>query len=377
MMRLVCLLVVTSFISNVSGQDRYCTTPLRDDGRCIIINSCEPLITLLKTQNQNQEIRNYLVRSVCGYSGNLPMVCCPQYGRSLPDTSSTSSTTPSTTTAKINDNLEDRSSNSLPTFPGCGLTNSTDFRVVGGTPAKLGQFPWMVALGYRNSKNENQPRWLCGGSLITKKHVLTAAHCVKGRDDLYLARLGELELYSDTEGANPIDVPIIDKVIHADYNTMHYTNDIAILTLANKVEHPSVWPICLPTSPSLRSQKFVKYYGFVAGWGSIYFNGPSSSTLQYASVPIVSTETCKAAFSKIKQAIIDDNVLCAGYPDGSKDSCKGDSGGPFMLPRQENGQFVYYLFGVVSYGVKCAEPGYYGVYSSTGAFFDWITANLR
>lgn len=47
-----------------------------------------------------------------------------------------------------------------------------------------GEIPWIVALGYKNQKNPNQPKWLCGGSLITKKHILTAAHCVKNRADL-------------------------------------------------------------------------------------------------------------------------------------------------------------------------------------------------
>ena len=54
---------------------------------------------------------------------------------------------------------------------------------------------------------------------------------------------------------------------------------------------------------------------------------------------------------------------------------QGDSGGPLMIPRGRNG--TLYLYGIVSYGYRCAEPGYPGVYTRVSEFMDWIVPNLK
>lgn len=71
---------------------------------------------------------------------------------------------------------------------------------------------------------------------------------------------------------------------------------------------------------------------------------------------------------------IDDTVLCAGK--GGKDACQGDSGGPLMYGRPNNTSFYFYQIGVVSYGYRCAEIGYPGVYTRVTEFLDWIKDNL-
>lgn len=94
-------------------------------------------------------------------------------------------------------------------------------------------------------------------------------------------------------------------------------------------------------------------------------------------IPVVSNDQCKQNYANFKTTVIDNRVLCAGYTTGGKDACQGDSGGPLMWGNFQNGNLMFYLIGVVSYGYKCAEPGYPGVYTRVTSFTDWIQANLN
>ncbi|KAF0764095.1 venom protease-like [Aphis craccivora] len=133
-----------------------------------------------------------------------------------------------------------------------------------------------------------------------------------------------------------------------------------------------IQPICLPILSHHRANKLVKSVPFVAGWGATSFRGPSSTTLMEIQIPVLDNSECKRAFAN-KKAIIDDRVMCAGFLTGGKDACQGDSGGPLMWP---NGN-QYYLVGVVSFGFKCAEPGYPGVYTRVSSFVEWIADNMN
>ena len=109
----------------------------------------------------------------------------------------------------------------------------------------------------------------------------------------------------------------------------------------------------------------------------LLIDGPTSSTLQVVQLPVVSNERCKQAFARFPTTVIDDKVMCAGELTGGKDTCKGDSGGPLMLGRVYENVSVFYQIGVVSYGFRCAEEGYPGVYSRVSAFLDWISDNIN
>jgi len=372
------LVFVCSVLNGSYGQVSEgvpCETQDQEYGTCININNCSLLLNLLLTQSNNPQVRTYLRASTCGYIGRTPMVCCPQPKTRNVDPIILSSTTTQTSPTGETTKAPPIDTPQLPRVPDCGFSNITNPRIVNGIPAKLGEFPWIVALGYRNSKNPDQPKWLCGGTLITDNHILTAGHCVHNRRDLYLARLGDLDLFSNDDGAQPVSILLAKAKIHEDYSPVTYTNDIAVLTLSEPVSNPTVWPICLPIDEPLRSKNLVKLMPTVAGWGSIYFNGPSSSTLQETVLPVVENDLCKRAFGN--RSVIDDRILCAGYLRGGKDACQGDSGGPLMHRISEGTNTRFYQIGVVSYGFRCAEAGYPGVYTRVTAFVDWIQKNLN
>ncbi|CAG9855116.1 unnamed protein product [Phyllotreta striolata] len=367
---LVCLVFLHNVVAQIP-EGTPCYTSRNEYGLCINIRNCEFMIRLLRTRSRDADTVKYLRASTCGYDGNLPMVCCPQ-DASLNDLNSNEGLEER---AKKNKGDTENAGDAQLNGPQCGISNTTNYRVVGGVPAKLNEVPFIAILGYRNQKNPNTPKWLCGGSLITYRHVLTAAHCVNNRNDLYVVRLGDLNLFDDNDGAFPENIEISHSKVHENYSPVNYTNDIAIVTLQRRPKNPNVWPVCIPNQQPLISNNFVKYQAMVAGWGALYFNGPSSATLQLAQIPVVDQGKCITAFAN--KAVIDDRIICAGRADGKQDACQGDSGGPLFWGTISGEVIRYYQIGVVSYGFRCAEVGYPGVYTRVTKFINWIENNIK
>ncbi|XP_038221243.1 venom serine protease Bi-VSP-like [Zerene cesonia] len=360
-----------------------CTTVEGGSGSCISIKACEPFVKLLQTP-KNSRVVDILRRSQCGFENDIPKVCCPLPG--IPNTPPTAPPTtappPPVTSTEAASGKSAMTSDvaaitALPEPPVCGVSNASFSRVVNGIPAKLGDFPWMALLGYRS---RGATSWKCGGSLITSHHVLTAAHCIHNREnELYVVRLGELDLAREDDGATPVDVLIKSLIKHELYDPQAFTDDIGILVLEKDVSFSSlIRPICIPQDEKLRSQTYEKYNPLIAGWGDVAYRGPKASHLQVAQLPVVTNAACASAYSMYKQQVIDARVLCAGHKDGRMDACQGDSGGPLMQPIWNPQTYTTFFFqiGVVSYGKKCAEPGFPGVYSRVTHFVPWIQQNV-
>ncbi|XP_050354552.1 venom protease-like isoform X2 [Nymphalis io] len=377
-------LCVCLWLQLVAGQyEETCTTIEGGVGSCIAIASCPTYVKLLQQVRTNPAYAQVLKKAHCGFEGNYPKVCCPL--ATIPNKPPQTQPPPvATTMAPVTSDAasgKSLASDFLQVFPAppeCGVSNASFSRVVGGIDAKLGDFPWMALLGYKSRGSET--RWKCGGSLISSHHVLTAAHCIHNHEeDLYLVRLGELDLDREDEGATPIDVLIKYKIKHEGYNPKAFTNDIGLLILQNDVQFTDlIRPICIPLTSDLRAKNFENYNPIIAGWGDTEFRGPSASHLQVLQLPVVSNDFCKKAYIDYKAQVIDERVLCAGFKKGGKDACQGDSGGPLMQPIYYPQNLTTYFFqiGVVSYGKKCAEAGFPGVYSRVTNFVPWLQQNI-
>ncbi|KAJ8669812.1 hypothetical protein QAD02_001071 [Eretmocerus hayati] len=252
----------------------------------------------------------------------------------------------------------------------CGISDRRSDRIVGGAESTKGAWPWIASLGYVESEGI---KFLCGGTLISSRHIVTAAHCVHSKKNLQLVRLGDHDLSSYYDNARAVELRIERQICHPNYKPSTGENDIAILRLQDEVRFSDyVRPICLPNNDNSLSGNLAGNLPYVAGWGSTYFNGPPSSTLLEAQVPIVDIRDCQKAYRMFRGNLIDDRIICAGYKQGGKDACQGDSGGPLMIPRHSR----FYLIGIVSNGYKCAEPGYPGVYTKITSFLDFIASNM-
>ncbi|XP_068973443.1 venom protease-like [Bombus flavifrons] len=343
--RFVLISLLDSLVHTASAQE--CITPDNQEGTCLHFRRCQPLQEILQTQGHTAT--DFLRQSLCRYEGHDPIVCCPN--------------NPNKHKRGLLISFETKYKYRALRPPYCGFSNVTHTRVVGGKPAKLGAWPWMVALGFHNYTHPwKDPEWKCGGSLISARHVLTAAHCAI-HSSLYVVRIGDLNLKRTDDGAHPIEMGFESKLIHSDYkHGRSYHHDIAILRLEKDVSFSEyIRPICLPLEESLRNNNFVGYNPFVAGWGKLSYGGPYSDVLMEVQVPVISNAECKKAYSNIP-----DTEICAGYAEGGKDACTGDSGGPLMIPQN----FTYYEIGVVSRGHECALPGYPGIYTRVTSFLD-------
>ncbi|XP_023953996.2 venom protease [Bicyclus anynana] len=340
-----------------------CETVGKTPGTCVGITQCEPYLKLLASAGSKPEVKDLLRKSLCGYDGTTPKVCCPR------------ATATTRVVSDVGKALKEDTDYifAFPSPPECGISNASFGRIVGGVDAKLGDLPWMALLGY--SVRGAPTNWLCGGSLISARHVLTAAHCIHNQEtSLYVVRLGELDLAREDEGAVPVDVLIKRNIKHEAYNHESFENDIGLIVLQNEVQFTDlIRPICIPTDSRFRSVDFVGWTPLVAGWGKLSARGAKATHLQVLQLPVLTNEVCVQRYAAYEAQVIDQRVLCAGYTSGGKDSCSGDSGGPLMQPIPVNLTSVYYQLGVVSFGPReCALPGLPGIYTRITSFVPWL-----
>uniref|UniRef100_A0A182QVG8 CLIP domain-containing serine protease n=1 Tax=Anopheles farauti TaxID=69004 RepID=A0A182QVG8_9DIPT len=363
-----------------------CIGPDSREGYCISIRSCPDVLSEFVRRQSDPQYVQYIRQSnaVCNYI--QPNVCCPLARPTPPPAPPTAPPPPPPPSPPAPVTEAPAPPTPAPAGPsgtvgpvelltpetGCGYSNVEHNRVVGGVPAELHGWPWMALVGYKNALGEVS--FKCGGSLITKRHVLSAAHCI--RRDLSSVRLGEHDTSTDAE-SNHVDVPIVRYETHPSYDKKDGHTDLAVLYMQYEVQFSdAIKPICLPLSDTIRSKNFIGYTPFVAGWGRTQEGGKSANVLQELQIPIIANDECRTLYNNIgkvfSQKQFDNAVLCAGVLEGGKDSCQGDSGGPLMLPQRFGTEFYYFQVGIVSYGIGCARAEVPGVYTRVASFVDWI-----
>ncbi|XP_055934049.1 clotting factor G beta subunit-like [Argiope bruennichi] len=257
--------------------------------------------------------------------------------------------------------------------PPLDLSIQTMVSPVGGSPSRQGDFPWMVSIR-KNGKH------LCGGSLIDRSHVLTAAHCFDSRDPLdpsiHSIHIGNIHV----DEGYPVKVKKI--IVHEDYIPGQYYHDIAMLTLGKEILNPFAAHICLP-SPKIAARNLTGAKTFLLGWGHTSFGGRGASVMHIVdNIPVVSTEQCRHAYRQVARNSLPGGVtndfLCAGFEEGGRDACQSDSGGPLMYKEDQDGySSPWVLVGIVSFGFRCAEPGFPGVYTRVSSYMNWILGNME
>ncbi|XP_057321992.1 testisin-like isoform X2 [Microplitis mediator] len=248
----------------------------------------------------------------------------------------------------------------------CGISSSKQTaqrRIVGGDDAGFGSFPWQAYIRIGSSR--------CGGTLVNRYHVVTAGHCVaKASARQVQVTLGDYVVNSATENLPAYTFGVREIRVHPYFKFTPQADrfDVAVLRLDRPVHYmPHISPICLPD----KNEDFLGQYGWAAGWGALQAGSRlRPKTLQSVDVPVIDNRVCERWHrSNGINVVIYDEMMCAGYRGGGKDSCQGDSGGPLML--EKTGR--WYLIGIVSAGYSCAQPGQPGIYHRVAKTVDWIT----
>ncbi|XP_065496742.1 transmembrane protease serine 2 [Caloenas nicobarica] len=247
----------------------------------------------------------------------------------------------------------------------CGLTTQSVnvmSRIVGGSGATLGQWPWQVSLHVQGTH-------ICGGSIITQQWIVTAAHCVEGQfSDPYNWRV-YAGILNQNEMLLRYGYRVQQIISHPDYDTDSKDNDVALMKLETPLSFTdTVRPVCLP-NPGMMFEPNQQCW--ISGWGAEYQGGKTSNNLNYVMVPLIEHSTCNSGY--IYNGMILPTMICAGFLQGGVDSCQGDSGGPLVT----NKNSIWWLVGDTSWGTGCASPNRPGVYGNMTVFTDWIYKNMQ
>ncbi|GFR90148.1 transmembrane protease serine 3 [Elysia marginata] len=272
----------------------------------------------------------------------------------------------------VNSQAGGQGSGSLGNRATCGRANFN--RVVGGTHAGRCEYPWMVLI-YNQVSHK-----ICGGSIIGKRHILTASHCFFGKNErtgqYEKSRATHLLVFSGSSTMplenNPVERGlkrnyVAEIITHPEYRPSNARNDVAILRLRRDLpEDDCHRRVCLVSG---RENPQQSRGCRTMGWGKIS-NHPDAqavSRMRWAGVKISKDEKCRAIYGP---STATESTLCAGGR--NSDSCSGDSGGPLVCLGSGG---AFYQHGIVSLGLEGQCGAVDGLYTRVSTYLPWIGAN--
>ncbi|BES95884.1 serine-type endopeptidase activity [Nesidiocoris tenuis] len=241
----------------------------------------------------------------------------------------------------------------------CGYTNKGR-RIVGGRPAQVNEYPLIAGL-----VNRGRPSFIfCGGTIITDRHVLTAAHCNPNPSRAIDVVLAEHNTASNTESRTTI-INVQRTINHERYNQNGNTeNDLAVLLLASRIPFQrTIGPACFPRA----NLNIVGSKVRVIGWGVLSSGGTKPNVLQKVDLDVKPLSDCARIYRGINNG-----QLCTYTP--KRDSCQGDSGGPVIWLDPSTNRYT--VVGIVSFGRGCAQIGAPGVNTAVSPYRNWILSKI-
>lgn len=344
-------------------------------GTCIDIHKCMQYVMPLKTRQKYPQL--------CSFNGQIPVVCCTDC-EYVNDTRNVLVDSFGSHYFKVGNKAYDKCMEYVIDAPfscrlwggvqrylveeqSCyGYTPTVSLAAAGGFDAGRGQYPHMALLGY--GEDTESADWLCGGTLISHRYVLTAAHCLSSRalgPVKYIA-LGLLKRSDPRDTWQIYNVQA--SIPHPEYQPPSKYHDIALLVTDKWVPFsPEVLPACL-TAGRVQEQ------AFATGWGATGHREALADTLQTVTLTAYTEEECMGFFPphrQLQNGYDHSTQMCYGAKDQINDTCEGDSGGPLQVPSVLS-PCVHTIIGVTSHGKPCGFVGGSGVYTRVEYYVPWI-----
>uniref|UniRef100_A0A3Q2Z9L7 Peptidase S1 domain-containing protein n=1 Tax=Hippocampus comes TaxID=109280 RepID=A0A3Q2Z9L7_HIPCM len=238
----------------------------------------------------------------------------------------------------------------------CGSPALSTKKIVGGEDAQEGSWPWQASL-------QAFGHHVCGGSLINREWVMSAAHCFSRWVILitfgWEVSLGRQNLLASNP--NEVTKTVATIVLHPNHNRSSHDNDIALLRLSSAVTFTDdIRPVCLAANGSVFNNGTDSW---VTGWGRVQEGEsvPLPKRLREVQVPVLGNRQCNCLTGG---SSVTDNMICVGVLEQGRDFCRGNSGGP-MVSEQDG---VWIQSGIGSFGFGCARPNLPGVYSRVSRY---------
>lgn len=246
-------------------------------------------------------------------------------------------------------------------------------RILGGADAEEDAYPSMAAL-IQSGPSALQDRLFCGGSVVSQRWIMTAAHCVHTSSDRVMAPSSLRAIVGVNDLA--LDAPereyeVAQIIVHPEYDSSQALppNDIALIELIESVD------VSAASLFGGETNTYAGQLGVITGWGAVEVTEENSfvypTALQDASVPLVTDELCNAPESY--DGLIQTQHLCAGFEEGEIDACVGDSGGPLFLMIDGTRMQV----GITSFGAGCGLPLFYGIYTDVPHYISWLAQYIE
>ncbi|XP_053692367.1 trypsin 3A1-like [Sabethes cyaneus] len=227
--------------------------------------------------------------------------------------------------------------------------------IIGGKKILITQAPYQAALFVNGG-------FICGGSIISARWILTAGHCLPGKaKDNRTVRVG-----SKLRNAGGVERKVLQAIRHPAYaanESVVALHDIALLLLGEPLDFDGSHISCV-TLPEKGEKLAVGSEGHVSGWGRTDLSAPVTDTLRAAYSTILPFKQCQEAYTRYSLKVYEEEQYCIGDVGDDKGSCRGDSGGPFIVDRT--------IYGVVSWGQNCTDTNFPGVYTDVSTYVQWI-----
>ncbi|CRK96186.1 CLUMA_CG009615, isoform A [Clunio marinus] len=260
-------------------------------------------------------------------------------------------------------------------FGQCGQQKILVNRIFGGDSTQPGEYPWLVAFYERRSNT-----FFCAGSLISQKHILSAAHCFQNKREINKlppefveAHLGKFNLSVQNE-SNSKKYLIWELILHPDWDFNHekFDADLSIAVTKQSIQFSNyIRPVCLPSL----SYDEINGIGSVVGWGKSSEYELHAIVPSKLNLPAINASHCYTKFPELA-AFSSNRAFCGGFENEGRSPCLGDSGGGFYFDVND----IWIIRGVISASsfdpITGCDVNKFSIYTNIPRFVDWITTTM-